>query len=830
MSAEEEAKASRLERAKNLFEFLARAQQLKATPARTTSGYSSVLWFADLPTHPAASSAPQDPDSHGDRPLLTVDRVPRHEPPAPDREVAPWVGGRIDEVDEPPTLLDSVPAARAEDLATPTGAGDDEGEVFLEDHPTVLAAAESWLARWRAWADREREDRPVRELYGSLFSTYVTAGAHTEELELVLGVGCLSWEPNDHPSVQRHMLTCPATIKFDDDTGRLTVTREVGLDPITVELDMLDPGLIRNPRHVNDVKAEAHAFEGHPLDREDVGLLARRLVHTLDPEGEYHDEDQASSPAAVAVANYAPALILRKRSQQGLVEIFQTIVAQLSDAEDVPAGILPLIDPDYRPASVPDPTPGAVVTVDDEIFLPLPVNDRQRRILTSVDTRAQTVVQGPPGTGKTHTAAALLSHLLAQGKRVLVAAHTDRALQEVRGKLPEAIKPLSVAVVGSSRSDMADLKVAVERIASTAAEHDPVEADRQINAALAKIDEYRRQRAASYRQLLEAREHEVTSQEHRTYEGTLAAIAQQYQVDADAMRWIAEHVEVPAARPAAADQRGRRRVAPAACWTQHYEPTNPTPAARLIELDTLPPPHEFASLCDAERSAETSATVHAHLDTHEAFDAVRQLPTNYRLQVQHLMRELAEKAQALEERREAWMSEAVFDVRAGRESTWQARAQQVTTLIDQATPAIDLPGTPDPGRDLRRQPGRTARPGAEPAPTPRDRRDHQDAPDGTPKISMFTPKPVKDAALLFQHVRVDGLPPVTERNWPQRWPTSTPNEPSTHSTRPGPRTSRSPRKTPSTSGCSGTSPNWSSCSASWRWAATSPRRSSSSND
>ena len=166
------------------------------------------------------------------------------------------------------------------------------------------------------------------------------------------------------------------------------------------------------------------------------------------------------------------------------------------------------------------------------MFLPPPVNERQLKILKAVDTRAQTVVQGPPGTGKTHTAAALLSHPLAQGKRVLVAAHTDRALKEVRDKLPTAIRPLSVAVVGSSRSDMSDLKVAGERIASTASEHDPAEAARAIDASLAKIDEPRRHRAATYRQLVEAREQEVIEARVRPVAGSLAAIAQRYQGDA----------------------------------------------------------------------------------------------------------------------------------------------------------------------------------------------------------------------------------------------------------------------------------------------------------
>ena len=188
--------------------------------------------------------------------------------------------------------------------------------------------------------------------------------------------------------------------------------------------------------------------------------------------------DEIEAAGGRPIAAFAPAIILRKRSQRGLVEIFQTIVGQLKESDSVPEGVLPLIDPDHRPqlnarqSEGGERDDGALVQVDGDAFLPLPVNDVQLRILRQVDLHAQTLVRGPPGTGKTHTAAALICHLLAQGKRVLVTAHTDRALKEVRAKLPEAIRPLAVAVVGTSREDMSDLRVAVERIAATAADHD----------------------------------------------------------------------------------------------------------------------------------------------------------------------------------------------------------------------------------------------------------------------------------------------------------------------------------------------------------------------
>ena len=42
----------------------------------------------------------------------------------------------------------------------------------------------------------------------------------------MLGAGCLSWQPDGPVRVQRHLMSWPAAIHFDDDSGRLTVTRE----------------------------------------------------------------------------------------------------------------------------------------------------------------------------------------------------------------------------------------------------------------------------------------------------------------------------------------------------------------------------------------------------------------------------------------------------------------------------------------------------------------------------------------------------------------------------------------------------------------------------
>ena len=71
-ASEERGLNPRLEAAVNLFEFLARAQQLKATPPRTTDAYArdgSVTWFSGLPAHPAITAANRGGDPEPDAPF-----------------------------------------------------------------------------------------------------------------------------------------------------------------------------------------------------------------------------------------------------------------------------------------------------------------------------------------------------------------------------------------------------------------------------------------------------------------------------------------------------------------------------------------------------------------------------------------------------------------------------------------------------------------------------------------------------------------------------------------------------------------------------------------
>lgn len=196
-----------LDRAIRLLEFLTQVQQITSKPVRHVDAYAkadgSVLWFHDIPDHPAITSAERGGDPEPDTPLLVLDRVPRQEPPLVPDELTPWVAGRLDDPSQQPVLKEStsVPAER-NDHEAPTPAT----VLHRADHPELAEAFAAWLRDWQAWADEERQARPARQLYGELFRVQQNAVNAPEEWETLVALGALGWHPEGYEPVLRHVL------------------------------------------------------------------------------------------------------------------------------------------------------------------------------------------------------------------------------------------------------------------------------------------------------------------------------------------------------------------------------------------------------------------------------------------------------------------------------------------------------------------------------------------------------------------------------------------------------------------------------------------------
>ena len=128
----------------------------------------------------------------------------------------------------------------------------------------------------------------------------------------------------------------------------------------------------------------------------------------------------------------------------------------------------------------------------ERLLMPLPTNPEQEAVARRLAEHRGVTVQGPPGTGKTHTIANLISHLVGHGKRVLVTSQKEQALLVLRDKIPESIRDLSVAVLGTSAASLAQLDQSVQAIYEHAVGLDRAPARARIAELESRLDELHR--------------------------------------------------------------------------------------------------------------------------------------------------------------------------------------------------------------------------------------------------------------------------------------------------------------------------------------------------
>lgn len=467
---------------RQLYAFLKEANQLRFRPVRTVGEQPKVLRLADLPAHesaqlyrPVRTVEGQDiPDT-----LLRVRRPALTRCPTPPESVAPWLLPGWDD----PTKAAKI--AESQNITVPGDGENDDNTVTVrfEDDEDRFAAWEVWDARRQAWTTPELAARRAMGVFEALYDIYSTLEKDGEQLELLAADGCLSWQANsamdgrvtiDHPVLMKRV-----ELRFDANVPEFTI-HETDREPeiygsLFIDLHDVEPQALRNR------KTELDTASYHPFGWNDTEAFLRAFIQTVSPlAGKFLDESGGSANETPRLWR-DPMLVLRKRvlgianavdailDDIELQKVFPPALAQITGTLDEWAGS-GLSDGSPRtPGTATDPAIN-----DDDILLAKEANEEQMQIIRRLERSGSVIVQGPPGTGKTHTIGNLIGHLLAQGKSILVTAQTAKALRVVRDKVPEALRPLCVSVLGSDQDARSQLESSIgsitERLSSDTAE------------------------------------------------------------------------------------------------------------------------------------------------------------------------------------------------------------------------------------------------------------------------------------------------------------------------------------------------------------------------
>ena len=357
-------------------------------------------------------------------------------------------------------------------------------------------------------------DRPNHEfsndLYNDLFNQHLKVQNAPGQYEWVLSFGLFTWTKeflgNRKPKeYKNHVFSFAVEGSVDPRTGELKIVIDPNEQGIKLNFSGLPTERFQQEGSWDELKEEAGQLDLHDLSFENFEAVFDLLSVALGTDCEVLENSDFPAAGEFPAISWSPALVLRPKPEPKLGDVYEKIAKSIEASGTIPSHLRHLIDVeagDTSPILDMGADSGAKLKADHEVFTPLPLNDRQLKVLDHVDQYPQTVVQGPPGTGKTHMAAALISHLLAKGKRVLVTAQTEQALKEVRGKLPEEIQDLVVSSIGGDKAEKLLLQKSISTLEDKSQRRDEFQHD--VRALTIKLDELQRQRSRLLNGIIDA--------------------------------------------------------------------------------------------------------------------------------------------------------------------------------------------------------------------------------------------------------------------------------------------------------------------------------------
>ncbi|MGH7988882.1 MAG: AAA domain-containing protein, partial [Limisphaerales bacterium] len=334
------------------------------------------------------------------------------------------------------------------------------------------------LRRWQhSRAEWQINERPVRQSFAVFQTVYEWFGIHereAERIEILVGDGLLN-KPDDGGSFNHPILLQKLVLEFYPEKRPPQFVFRKREQPSELYLEFLRALPEVNYPQIASCADELKKAEFSPLGGGDTDGFLRRLIQGIFPTGGEFlasgDKPQGENPTI----RREPVIFMRQR-RSGSGNIFDLVLEDIAKCADFSSALLQILGFDICDSKTTQENPRSLSfgNEDEEILLSKAANKEQLEIARQLARRDCVLVQGPPGTGKTHTIANLLGHLLAQGKRILVTAHTPKALRVLRQKVVEPLQPLCVSVLQNDKQSQEELQQSVRQISVRLSQDDHI--------------------------------------------------------------------------------------------------------------------------------------------------------------------------------------------------------------------------------------------------------------------------------------------------------------------------------------------------------------------
>ena len=470
-----------IDRTGRFLEFLAAvAREVQSRPVRDFRLHGDLLTPDDVPEHSRIRLGPRAQDPA----WLRVPRLEETERPSLPVELEGFVDyASLDDLDALPRLNS--------DLEMPP---DENLESLLDD----------WSAdEWMPWAVQAKPVREARRLYQKLLELRLNQQRQQATHEIVWGHAILGLDAKG--GVVAPILITRVQVQLDEETGQLSVVPDG--DP-SVELDSLEGLGLPELADLTELQVQvAQGLPINPWDDETLEMFLRKVTSPLGLDAKV--DESTSLPVGVRTPTVTHGWLLLARPRPARHERFYDELAEvLREQVFLPESLAAVVAEDDELRSALSENQASQDQhwngVAQRLLMPLATNEDQERIARQLANARGVTVQGPPGTGKSHTIANLISHLIAHGKRVLVTAQNEQALQVLRDKIPTELRDLTVSILGSSPDAMDELRASIQAVLDIASQVDPEHERRIIAEVEERIDQSRVEMRGYERDLVDA--------------------------------------------------------------------------------------------------------------------------------------------------------------------------------------------------------------------------------------------------------------------------------------------------------------------------------------
>jgi len=326
-----------------------------------------------------------------------------------------------------------------------------KAELF-SDSVLRISDLETWRVQREQWVSEALPAYNVRRIYDRLYELHSELDREKDRLELMIGDGIFETELEDGTKICHPLVIERVSLVFNANVPCFTVSDSDASPTLYSKLLRAIPGL--ECACLSDYSSRIERELIHPFEVARFDELMSAFCNEISSDCEFIKEERKT--AAKFTVRRGAVLFTRLRAS-GYSAMLDKIIDDIDVNEELSPSLLSIIG-EHDDSDTTEVIVGGdameVNGIASDVLLEKSANREQLLIAKKIAANSAVLVQGPPGTGKTHTISNIIGDLLARGQSVLVTSQTSKALDVLRDKISEPIRPLCVSVLDDNRKQL----------------------------------------------------------------------------------------------------------------------------------------------------------------------------------------------------------------------------------------------------------------------------------------------------------------------------------------------------------------------------------------